>query len=199
MTQDNNTIPQHFTHYYTKQYGPFTNVMELYDNNNAEVFRPSAESTIVHKRFSHSFYFPCRKKAEERLRVGFAAKGGVMKDKYPIYFCYGDSDYIEACSDSKFLNKIQIPVRTLNSKYMSFTYPDSMALHVIKDVLKDDRYLHSYYYDVFTYSEINTVIQQYGFPLKRWNIDNEHKFDTFIEMQYWDRRGLMEMLNEMQM
>jgi len=80
---------------------------------------------------------------------------------------------------------IRIPLSAIESKHMSFTYPDSMVSCSLRDKTEKAFYQADYHGQVFTLKEILEIVREFGMPGNAWRTDETRKHDLFIEAQVW--------------
>lgn len=73
---------------------------------------------------------------------------------------------------------VVIPWEEFSEESISFTYGDLFPTMRYEDG-------KPYRKQVYTKSEINEIIRQYGFP-QQWNITGELGPERYIEVQVWD-------------
>lgn len=184
------TCPNFITHYFTSEHGPFSNILEAIERDPGLVGRINERSAIIHARFLHPLYLPCRVETERRLREVFQAKGGKVTDAHPVYFTLGDSSFLESKTDHRYRRKVRIPISVLETECMSFTYVDSMTMIHLRANRESAPTIRPHYEDVYTHEEFQDVIRKLGYYDDRWVTDSTIHFDTYIEVQYWNRGHL---------
>ncbi|MDG0791432.1 hypothetical protein OMP38_11555 [Cohnella ginsengisoli] len=121
-------------------------------------------------------YLQIRYELEMRARTCFIQKGGKPSNKYPHYMTLGPCDWLKGWYNEG--NALKIPLDAFNPNTLSFTYGDLFPTMRFKD----DR---PYRGNVYTLSEIQIIIEQYGWP-QEWNHDGTQGPERYIEAQVWD-------------
>jgi hypothetical protein len=175
------------THYYHKSDRPFQSLSSLSDAAALNVIASLQERTgAVYRRFGNpAQYLRDRRATESWLRAEFIAKGGQPQTLYPQYLTLGKSAWIEDGFDEQ-SNSIQLPISDLYADRVSFTYSDSMVSHWLQSQCGQIFHHSEYHGQVFTLTEIDRIIAQFGIPDREWQTDITRKYDLFIEAQVWD-------------
>ncbi|WP_109302697.1 hypothetical protein [Aquimarina sp. AU474] len=175
-------IPQFLYHYYEIDKGPFLNItqnefekaLEI-QNNISEGFNSKRPANYIELRFD----------LEKRLKNAFARKGGEPNRNDPFYFTLGECDWVKSLYANP--GVVKIPIENFNPQHISFTYPDSMVSFQFHDEPKLEMYRKKCNGQVFMFSEINSLIDEFGMPSEeKWQSIEKMKYDRYIEVQVWD-------------
>jgi hypothetical protein len=175
------------THYYHQDARPFQTLSSLSTQEAMNVIaslgdRPGA----VYERFRNpGQYLQQRSETERWVRAEFIKKGGKPMSQYPQYFVIDRSTWIEDGYNGQ-SRSIQIPISDFNLDTVSFTYPDSMISYWLKNQTERVFYRSEYHGRIFTSSEIDRIIEEFGIPEREWQTDESRKYDLFIEAQVWE-------------
>lgn len=123
--------------------------------------------------------------AERHKKLGETALGR------PIYFFLGD--FADGKDPSR-PSSLTMPLSAFAPEALTFTYPDSMASLPIATQDCHEFHRKEYHVHVFTFSEIKSVVAQFGLPGNRWMHDPSMAYDKFIEVQVWDDRPIKHFL-----
>ncbi len=173
-------LPSVVTHNYDPDRGPFRNLCSLSDGDAQTVL--AAIGAEGHRSIKPN-YLARRRAAEAWLLSERTRKLGAPKLRHPIYFFLGDmSDGADPSRPRSYV----VPLASLPADAITFTYPDSMASHLIgfRDDLAHERLPH--HGKLFTLAEIADLIAREGLPGKRWQVETGRRHDRFIEMQLWE-------------
>jgi hypothetical protein len=152
------------------------------------------EGSVFWERFKDpAGYLSFRKRVEQKLRNGFIEKGGRPKSEYPIYLVLGRPKWFETVADRATLEttaEIQVPLYILDSKRVSFTYPDSMVSALMEAEKNPEYYEPDYHGKVFTMKEMEEIISRKGLPGEGWKTRMPQHYAHYIEAQVWDPQTL---------
>jgi hypothetical protein len=174
------------THYHHPNKLAFQSLSSL-SNSEALIVIASLQdfSGDVYRRFRDpEKYLMNRRTTEAWLRKEFIKKGGQPLTTYPQYFVVGRSTWIEEGYNGQ-IEMVQLPITDLPTAQISFTYPDSMISYWLQSQTGQEFHHPEYHGQVFNYSEICQIIDQFGVPGERWRTEPVHKHDLFIEAQVW--------------
>ncbi|RIX53673.1 hypothetical protein D3P08_09630 [Paenibacillus nanensis] len=163
-------------HYYEYEHGPFRNLSFL-DIEAAKLMMQSLreDGGVFASRRSED-YLDVRRELERKAREIFVQKGGSPKTEYPHYMTLGPCEWIKTWYKQGM--EINIHWDELEENTISFTYGDLFPTMRVKDG-------KSYRGQVYTKSEIMSVIREYGFP-QEWNPNGDKGPERYIEVQIWD-------------
>ncbi|PWU69430.1 hypothetical protein [Gracilibacillus dipsosauri] len=167
-------------HYYERNTGPLINLSEL-DIDDAEKILKKLQkenNTFAAKRPEN--YLIIRRELEQKIRELFIKKGGEPKKGFPHYFILGECAWVKEWFQNGM--EVKIPIKSFNSKSISFTYGDSIPAMRFQDG-------KPYRGQVYTLEEISKIIKLYGFP-QEWNKDGKYGPERYIEVQVWDDEPL---------
>lgn len=173
-------LPAVVTHNYDPARGAFRNLCGLSDDAAEAVL---ASITAAGHRAIKPNYLARRRATEAWLLSERTRKIGVPKLRHPIYFFLGD---MTDGADPSRLCSCVVPLERFPAYTITFTYPDSMASHLIgfREDLAGERLLPDG--QLFTLAEITRLVAEEGLPGIRWQSDPRRRHDRFIEMQLWD-------------
>jgi hypothetical protein len=123
-----------------------------------------------------------RRATEHWLKQEFIKKGGQPVLDYPHYFVVEQSVWIAEGFNGE-SRMMQWPISAFQSTQVSFTYPDSMVSFWLQSQIDQTFYRPEYHGQVFTVSEIQLVINQFGIPHTEWRTNESRRYDLFIEAQ----------------
>ena len=181
-------VPDHLTHYTKDPGNLFRSISALpLDEARAVVLSSLEEAnTLAHVRFQDGAYLGSRKDLERRLRKLFEAKGGRPELEHPFYFVLGSAPWFECHEEN--LYKVVIPLASIPTTVVSFTYPDSM----ISFLLAAGTWHRSEICGkpcngrLFRLEELEGLIEAHGYPGDRWRSEPAARYDYYIEAQVWD-------------
>lgn len=175
------------THYYHKQDKPFQSLSALEEADALSVIGGlSDRDGLVYRRFRQpEQYLKLRKETETWVRESFIRKGGKPNTSYPQYFVVDQSTWIEEGFGQQ-SRSISLPLSALDSKRVSFTFPDSMVSYWLRTQSDAVYYQPEYHGRVLLPHEICSIIDRFGIPNKEWKTEEHRKYDFFIEAQVWD-------------
>lgn len=175
-------IPKFIYHYFEIEQGPFRNITQ---NTFEEAKKVQSNISIGFNSKRPVNYIELRFALEKRLKKDFIAKGGNPERNDPFYFTLGKCEWLKSLYENP--GFIKIPISELNSKQISFTYPDSMVSFQIHDEPKLAVYKKDYNGKVFLLNELKTLIKKYNLPSEeKWQSQENMKYDRYIEVQVWD-------------
>jgi hypothetical protein len=174
------------THYFAKTDQPFQSLSSLSDVEALQVIDNLRDrSGAVYRRFQDpQKYLAQRRLTESWLRQEFIKKGGNPILRYPHYFVVDRAIWIEEGFNGQFEMVLRSSLDFLATQ-ISFTYSDSMVSYWLQSQTDQDFYHPEYHGQVFTHSEIERAIEQFGIPQAEWRSAPTRKYDFFIEAQVW--------------
>jgi hypothetical protein len=177
-------LPSIITHNFDPARGPFRNICNLaYEE--AEHILDDIRRTGNRKYKSN--YLQRRIATEEWLYAERTRKLGKPRLAHPIYFFLGE---FYGTDPARPLS-VRIPLTEFSRQTITFTYPDSMASLPLATLVEHQADRRPYHGQVFTLDEIESVVSEYGMPVKAIDGSGPH-YDTFIEVQIWDENPLRE-------
>lgn len=182
-------IPENLYHYHEGSRLPFLSISETTTSQFTEIMNKVGRSSISDNRFDsqakRDFYQYFRLYTEEKMRRKFIEKGGLPTLKAPRYMTVGPTNWFyDWYEDTKV---IEIPLSEFSESHISFTYPDSM----MSMLLAEDRYppfakyKQPYHGKLFVRSELEQLVEEYGFP-DEGDAENLEHGNRIIEVQVWD-------------
>ena len=166
----------YFFHYFDKRSGPFKSLTKMSLDTAVQILEQiKAERPNSFCAERDENYIIKRKNCEAKLRELFAEKGGVMDIASPYYMVVGHFPWLESWYESP--GVIKIPLDTFDPRKISFTYGDSMPNFAVIDG-KEYRGI------VYTYDEIQGIIEKYGLP-QDWNAEGNFGPERYIEAYVW--------------
>lgn len=177
------SLPTVITHNFHPARGAFRNVCSLP--------RDDAERIIASIRHDgHAYindsYFTRRLKTEDWPIAERSRKIGTTRLERPIYFFLGN---MADGWDKSRPASIVLPLAMFDAEAVTFTFPDSMTS--CPSTNRNYSGTCPWRGDVFTLAEITEIVARHGFPDP--SLPREKRGpDSFIEVQIWDDRPLME-------
>ncbi len=178
------------THYYNKRLTPLRTLSELADEDALTLMEKLfSDDTEFGKRFADPIaYLRGRRATEGWVRREFIKKGRTPKEEYPLYFVFGESQWIERQIPKDFVpGKLSVSLDEFSLNDVSFTYPDSMISKWFGDDKPVEYYDPRYHGKVFTKSEIIEIVDTLGIPEYSWNTGLPDNLAPYIEAQVWNR------------
>jgi hypothetical protein len=133
------------------------------------------------RRLRSSFYFEKRRDIEQTMFDQFAAKGGRRERRQPHYAILGESEIWAAIEP----RSVSIPVSQIPSHWISFTYTDSWAVYVDRDLRGRPIPRKPAYGAVYRLEELEDLFKRFGWPGERWKTEPEWEHDVYVEAQIW--------------
>lgn len=87
--------------------------------------------------------------------------------------------------------EILTPLSLFDEREISFTYPDSMVSALMAARQDPECYLPEYHGQVFTLSEIRSIVETLGLPGEKWGTTLPGHLANYIEAQVWNREVLL--------
>jgi hypothetical protein len=186
----------HLIHFYRSGTQPFQSLSALPDADAMHRMQNLyIEGSVFWERFKDpAQYLQARRQIEAWLRHGFIAKGGAPQESYPIYMVLGRSKWLLTAGDAATLAttaEIQVPLSLFRECDVSFTYPDSMVSWWLAHEKNPDHYLPDYHGQVFTLSEISSIVESNGLPGETWGTNLPSFLANYIEAQVWNHAPLL--------
>lgn len=183
-------------HAYKKGTEPFRSLSGLSETEALRIMQDLyIEGSVFWERFKDPvFYLQLRRQVEEWLRREFIAKGGKPQTAYPIYMIFGRSKWIDTMLDAVTLAttmEIEVPLSIFGEWEVSFTYPDSMVSFLLHEEMPTEYYQPEYHGQVFTLSEIRSIVEANGLPGYRWGNNLPDDLANYIEAQVWNHEPLL--------
>jgi hypothetical protein len=187
----------HLIHFYRSGTEPFRTLSSLPEDVAIRMMQDLyVEGAIFWDRFKEPVqYLRVRKQIEQAVRQAFIAKGGAPQEPYPIYLVLGWSKWLRADIDAVTLStttQIEVPLSLFQECDISFTYPDSMISFPLAEDKSSEYYLPDYHGQVFTLSEICSIVEANGLPGETWGNHLPAFWPNYIEAQVWNHRPLLE-------
>ena len=184
MTSGTATIPQYLTHYYRQR--PFRTLTDLTPDERARVIKCLRFPKRAAHRLYSAFYFEQRLRYEVLMYDQFVAKGGLPSRRRPHYAILGESEIWRGISKSS----LRIPLAAIPSSQISFTYTDSWATYVDRDLDGNPIPRKPQYGSVFRLEELDELFHRYGWPGDRWKNEPGWEHDLYVEAQIWSDEPL---------
>lgn len=181
--------PQSLFYYYESTRKPFLSISELESHEFAELMNDLSNVNTPENRFDEAwkrdFYLTFRPYTERTIRERFIDKGGEPKATTPRYFSLGPTKWFLDWYENP--AHIEIPLDTIPSSSISFTYPDSMtSLLIAEDHFEPfRRYKRPYHGEVFRLEELAGLIAEHGLPDED-DPENQSWGNRIVEAQVWD-------------
>lgn len=116
-------------HYYHADCEPLKNIMRLPREAAFAMAKQLAdahpETTAFYRFADFENYYPLRLETDNMLYERFCALGGKPREKHPLSFVLGSSDYLHRWFGEG--NVIRIPLTWIDPEIVSFTLGDSMS------------------------------------------------------------------------
>jgi len=189
-------VVDYLTHYYRRGTDPFRTLSALADRAALQLMAALyVEGSVIWERFKDpAQYLQERRQTEQWLRQAFLAKGGNPQETHPIYMVLGRSQWVLRMADAATLattEEIRVPLSVLREDEVSFTYPDSMISHWLGMDRPPDYYQPDFHGQVFTLSEIRSLVAMKGLPDEGWETNLPDFMAHYIEAQVWNRQPLL--------
>lgn len=163
-------------HYCYGDLQPLKNIMRLPREeafSMAEKLSDTHPETTAFYRFKDfENYYPRRLKTDALLHDMFCALGGKPKEKHPLSFVLGGSEYLFRWFGEGKL--IRIPLEGLPEEQVSFTLGDSMSTLERHGTIT-----------MLTLSELQEKMKAHEQGMEGWLQEMQEKY-TYIEVQVWD-------------
>jgi hypothetical protein len=178
--------PEMIVHYYEASQPPFQSLSDLTLEDAEDILQQIRQEGNVFASKRNMEYLDIRKSLEEQIYRLFVGKGGQPKRLRPHYFILGRCDWVKSwyCHGQE----VQILLKTVDPRVISFTYGDSFPAM---------RYLDERPYrgQVYMLEELSELIAQYGLP-QEWNREGRYGPERYIEAQVWDDQPVKEYLRK---
>jgi len=167
-------------HYYDSTIGAFVNLSDIPIDEASAILAATKETKPNAQCATRSpEYMQRRHEIEEILRTEFAKKGGLIRRKSPHYMVIGSIPWLSTWFENS--AHIEIPSFKFDVNTISFTYGDAFPVFSKSKHQMDDK---EYRRQVYTYKEIQAIIEKYGYP-QNWNDDGTHGPERYIEAHIW--------------
>lgn len=179
-------IPDFLTRYYTKGEYPFVSLNDLPFEEANRIKKIHCERNKIGFFYAEDDYLMHRREIEKWIYNQLIEKGGHPKCSVPIYMVLGESpkgEFDIRVDIQKDAREFRIPIKMLDMKSVSFTYPDSMyelEYDEFGSIICGKRTNTP---KVYTFDEILELV-------RRYNVYSEYLH--YIEAQVWDRELLRE-------
>ena len=177
-------IPDFVTHYYVGR--PFQSLTALEPAECQRVLREMERREKLPRRLQSEFYLAERRRYERLMREQFLQKGGQPARLTPHYAILGESEIWARIRPSA----IRIPLGELPERSISFTYTDSFANYVDRDLDGDPIPRKPQYGTLYLRAELPSLLERYGWPGERWKTEPDWAHDLYVEVQVWDDEPL---------
>lgn len=183
---ENVVCPEMIVHYYEANPGPFRSLSDLSLEEAGSILERIRHQGIVFASKRNMDYLGIRKSLEEQMRQLFIEKGGHPKRLRPHYFILGSCEWVKSwyCDG----REVQILLKTVNPRAISFTYGDSFPAMRYQDG-------KPYRGRVYVLEELSELIARYGLP-QEWNREGKYGPERYIEAQVWDDEPVKEYLGK---
>ena len=179
------TIPDYVTHYYSGL--PFRTLTELTEEQCLTVIAGMGPQENLPRRLKSDFYFRERRRYEGLMREQFLGKGGRPKRRVPHYAILGESEIWAKIRPSA----IRVPLASIPETAISFTYTDSFANYVDKDLDGNLIPRKQPYEMLYRREELPLLFERWGWPGDRWKTEPDWAHDLYVEAQIWDDEPLL--------
>ncbi len=174
--------PEYIVHYYEASQGPFKSLSDLGFQEAELILQQIRQEGLVFASQRNQDYLTIRRSLEERIRRLFIEKHGQPKRLRPHYFILGSCDWVKSWyRDGR---EVQILLKTISPKVISFTYGDSFPAMRYQDG-------RPYRGQVYIFEELSGLIERYGLP-QLWNREGQYGPERYIEAQVWDDQPIQE-------
>ena len=183
--------PNYLTHYYTEF--PFRSIMDLAPAEQVRLVRRIRALGNNRRRLTVPNYYMQRRRYEAIMREQFLAKGGRPARRHPHYLVLGESE-LWARQKTK---SIRIPLASVPSDVISFTYTDSWYTYVDRELTGGEIPRKPQYNQVFRAEELEALFAEYGWPgdrWKQWRTQPQFRHDYYVEAQVWTDDPLRQFL-----
>ncbi len=189
----------YLTHYYLSDQQPFQSLSALPDEEALKIMAKLSDDTAFGERFKNpGQYLHNRRETERWVREGFAEKGGVPQETYPVAMALGSSKWlVHNAPDPDRHAEIRIPLSIFTEFDVSFTYPDSMISRWFGLEKPAAYYQPDLHGVIFTLHEILSIVERMGMPEEDWDAKLPGHLAPYIEAQVWRHQPLMEYLKRL--
>lgn len=186
----------HLVHLYKRGTEPFRTLSSLGEEEAVSIMQSLYRAgSIFWERFEDPLaYLRLRKQIEGSIREAFIAKGGMPRTAHPIYMAFGRTRWMQHELDAVTLattTEIEVPLAWFDERDVSFTYPDSMVSFLLANEKDPEYYLPDYHGQVFSLSEICSIVECNGLPGDRWGNNLPSSMPNYIEAQVWNHEPLL--------
>lgn len=190
-------LPDTLYHYYEAERGPFRSMSELSREEFVALMDELSTQQTPENRFDEGwkrdFYREFRPYVERVIRERFIEKGGRPTLVAPRYLTLGPTAwFLDWYKQPKM---VAVPLDAVPDSVLSFTYPDSMMSYLLAEDRFEPfaKFKQPYHGDVYTRTEIEYVVRDYGLPDEHDPVNIEHG-NRIIEAQVWDLEPLQPFL-----
>ena len=173
------TLPDVLTHYYHEV--PFRSLTEVAEGARSDILDRIRATRKLPRRLCSAFYFEQRLAYERMMREQFVAKGGQPERTTPLYAILGESEIWARI----YRNAVRARVAHLPPESVSFTYTDSFAAYVDRDLDGNEIPRKPQYGMVYRLEELPDLIHSCGWPGDRWKTEENWAHDLYVEAQIW--------------
>ena len=167
-------------HYYEKANGPLLNLSRLKISAAQEILDRFKKENKVFAAHRYDGYLKRRHELEKIILELFIKKNGKPRSEYPHYFVVEECKWLETWYIEP--EYIRLPIDSISSDIVSFTYGDMFPIFSDLPNKHDDK---EYRRQLYTYSEIQLIIEKYGLP-QEWNPRGEFGPERYVEAHVWD-------------
>jgi len=171
----------HLYHYFDKSVGPFVSLSDLpVEEAKAVLEKIRLAKPGTMSAGNQPVYIDRRHRNENKLKLLFTQKGGIVKRHAPHYMVVEHSPWLSTWHENS--SSIKIPIDEFDTRTISFTYGDMFPVFSAIGTHKmSDKEWHN---TVYTYDEILNVIERYGLP-QEWNDDGKYGPSRYVEAHVW--------------
>jgi hypothetical protein len=120
-------LPNHITHYFEADYGPFLNICDLEDGEVDNLIRAEKGAKTAFNRFSMGpEFFQWRREADDLLIRAYSEKFGHPPEGRPYFALLGSFD--KTLTMFRDGQKIELDVSEFSERELTFMYPDHAHL-----------------------------------------------------------------------
>ena len=164
-------------HYYDLSVGPFRNISHLSDDEAQAVLERIRRENRGFAAGRRPEYLARRRELEAVARSELVRKSGSPLRSVPHYYVVGACPWLSSWFPEPAY--VQVPITAFDTRALSFTYGDLFP--TFSPNVTDGR---PYRRTVYTFGEIQRVIEQYGLP-QVWNADGSFGPERYVEVQAW--------------
>jgi len=184
-------VPDHVTHYFPVDDGPFRNLSDIGEVQGRELIAKLALRRAGNPGFKRVFgpsYLALRKQTEAKMRGLLASMGRKPDRPAPHYFVLGQSQWFAGLYPAA--GEVVLPIANLPLDQTTFTYPDSMIAMGLGEAFgMPPRPRRPYHDQLFWLTDLPRIVHEFGLPRdgETANYDGYHatSFEYYIEVQVW--------------
>lgn len=166
-----------FYRYFHNIREPFLKITDIQSDNVQEYLNLIKNNSLAVKTYN-SEYLNNRLYAEKIMKEEFIKKGGKPVLDHPHYFVLENCDnWFYQSRDN--VASLAIDSNKFSKDIVSFTYGDSVPTFIPR--YNDGK---EYRNKIYTMDEIGEIICKYFMP-QLWNLNCQHGFENYIEVQVW--------------